>query len=71
MKRELRYHLVDVFTDRTFGGNQFAVFTHARGLSAEVMQAIAKELKLSETTADVRPALHGRKRDGRDGVAQT
>lgn len=50
MKRKLRYHLVDVFTDRAFGGNQLAVFTHARGLSAEVMQVIAKEFNLSETT---------------------
>lgn len=48
--RKLRYHLVDVFTDRQFGGNPLAVFTNARGVSAETMQAIAKELNLSETT---------------------
>jgi|SRR6266849_7439655 len=48
--RKLRYHLVDVFTDRAFGGNQLAVFTDARGLSAGIMQAIAKELNLSEST---------------------
>ena len=47
---KLRYHLVDVFTNKAFGGNQLAVFTDARGLSAEIMQAIAKELNLSETT---------------------
>ena len=48
--RKLRYHLVDVFTNRAFGGNPLAVFTNGRGLSTEVMQAIAKELNLSETT---------------------
>jgi trans-2,3-dihydro-3-hydroxyanthranilate isomerase len=48
--RKLRYQLVDVFTDRHFGGNQLAVFTNGRGLSSEVMQSIAKELNISETT---------------------
>ena len=48
--RKLRYHLVDVFTDRQFGGNPLAVFTNGRGIPAERMQAIAKELNLSETT---------------------
>ena len=48
--RKLRYHLVDVFTDRQFGGNPLAVFTNGRGVPAETMQAIAKELNLSETT---------------------
>src|SRR4028119_1494463 len=48
--RKLRYHLVDVFTNRQFGGNPLAVFTNGRGLRAETMQAIAKELNLSETT---------------------
>jgi trans-2,3-dihydro-3-hydroxyanthranilate isomerase len=48
--RKLHYHLVDVFTDRIFGGNQLAVFTNGRGIEVHVMQAIAKELNLSETT---------------------
>jgi trans-2,3-dihydro-3-hydroxyanthranilate isomerase len=48
--KKLRYHLVDVFTDRQFGGNPLAVFTDGRGLSTETMQAIAKEMNLSETT---------------------
>ena len=48
--KKLRCHLVDVFTNRAFGGNQLAAFTDARGLSPEIMQAIAKELNLSETT---------------------
>lgn len=48
--RRLRYTIVDVFTDKQFGGNPLAVFTNGRGLSAELMQAIARELNLSETT---------------------
>jgi trans-2,3-dihydro-3-hydroxyanthranilate isomerase len=48
--RRLRYHLVDVFTDRAFGGNQLAVFTNGRGVPADLMQSIARELNLAETT---------------------
>ena len=44
------YHLVDVFTDRAFGGNPLAVFTDGRGIPDALMQSIAKELNLSETT---------------------
>ena len=44
------YHLVDVFTDRAFGGNPLAVFLDGRGVSDALMQAIAKEFNLSETT---------------------
>jgi trans-2,3-dihydro-3-hydroxyanthranilate isomerase len=47
-----RYHfqLVDVFTDRPFGGNQLAVFPHAEGMSPETMQAITREFNFSECT---------------------
>lgn len=45
-----RFHTVDVFTDRAFGGNPLAVFPDGSGLSAPTMQAIARELNLSETT---------------------
>lgn len=48
--RRLHYHLVDVFTDRAFGGNPLAVVTNGRGVREETMQAIAKEFSLSETT---------------------
>src|SRR5437763_452547 len=41
---------VDVFTRRAFGGNQLAVFTDARGLSAAQMQAIAREMNFAEST---------------------
>lgn len=47
---DLSYVLVDVFTDTPFGGNPLAVFTAAEGLSDGEMQAIARELNLSETT---------------------
>jgi trans-2,3-dihydro-3-hydroxyanthranilate isomerase len=44
------YRLVDVFTDKAFGGNPLAVFREPGKLDATTMQAIAKELHLSETT---------------------
>ena len=47
--KQLHYCLVDVFTNRPFGGNQLAVFPDARGLTPEIMQALAKELNLSES----------------------
>lgn len=54
--RKLQYQLVDVFTNQAFGGNQLAVFTDAVDLPSELMQAIARELNLSETTF-VSPAM--------------
>jgi trans-2,3-dihydro-3-hydroxyanthranilate isomerase len=48
--REYRFLQADVFTDRPFTGNPLAVFPEADGLSTEEMQAIAKEMNLSETT---------------------
>jgi len=41
---------VDVFTDRALTGNALAVFPDGRGLSTEQMQALAREMNLSETT---------------------
>jgi trans-2,3-dihydro-3-hydroxyanthranilate isomerase len=46
----LEYHLVDVFTNKQFGGNPLAVFTDGRGIPDNLMQTIARELNLSETT---------------------
>jgi trans-2,3-dihydro-3-hydroxyanthranilate isomerase len=54
----LRFVVVDVFTDRPLAGNQLAVFTDARGLDAETMQALAREIGFSETTF-VLPPEHG------------
>jgi trans-2,3-dihydro-3-hydroxyanthranilate isomerase len=45
-----RYIIVDVFTDRVFGGNPLAVILDAEGLSTAQMQAIATEFNYSETT---------------------
>ena len=47
--RALRYVVVDVFTDAPLAGNQLAVFTDARGLDLETMQALARELNFSES----------------------
>jgi trans-2,3-dihydro-3-hydroxyanthranilate isomerase len=41
---------LDVFTDHLFGGNQLAVFLDGRGLSGDIMQAVAREMNFSETT---------------------
>ncbi len=41
---------VDVFSSRKFEGNPLAVFLDGRGLSIARMQAIAREMNLSETT---------------------
>lgn len=41
---------VDVFADTPFGGNPLAVFPDAGDFSAEQMQAIAREMNLSETS---------------------
>ncbi len=49
MGRAYRFVQVDVFTDRVFGGNPLAVFFDADGLDDATMQAIARELNLSET----------------------
>src|SRR3989440_3247917 len=50
MPRSYRYLHLDVFTDHLFGGNQLAVFLDGRGLQADEMQAIAKEMNFSEST---------------------
>lgn len=50
MPRRLPFVQLDVFTDRPLSGNPLAVFTDGRGLSAEEMQALAREMNLSETT---------------------
>ena len=53
-----RYLLIDVFSDRPLEGNQLAVFPDGTGLDGARMQAIARELKLSETVF-VLPAEDG------------
>ena len=48
--RQHRFIQVDVFTDRVFGGNPLAVVLDGRGIGDGEMQAIAREMNLSETT---------------------
>jgi trans-2,3-dihydro-3-hydroxyanthranilate isomerase len=54
----LRYVIIDVFTDTPLQGNPLCVFTDARALAPERMQTLARELNLSETTF-VLPAQQG------------
>jgi trans-2,3-dihydro-3-hydroxyanthranilate isomerase len=51
----LRFHTLDVFTDRRFGGNPLAVVHDADGLELPAMQTIARELNLSETVFVLKP----------------
>ena len=48
--RRWAYVHLDVFARRPLEGNPLAVFPDARGLSDDEMQAIAREMNLSETT---------------------
>jgi trans-2,3-dihydro-3-hydroxyanthranilate isomerase len=48
--RSFPYLIVDVFTERALEGNPLAVFPRGEGLSDSEMQAIAREMNLSETT---------------------
>ena len=44
------FSMVDVFSDRPFGGNQLAVFPDAAGIADETMQQLAREFNFSEST---------------------
>ncbi len=54
MKR-LRFYQIDVFTDKPLTGNPLAVVLDADDLHQEQMQAIAREMNLSETTFVQKP----------------
>lgn len=45
-----RFYQLDVFTHTPLAGNPLAVFPDAEGLDAATMQALAREMNLSETT---------------------
>lgn len=47
--RSYRFVQLDVFTNERFCGNPLAVFSEAVGLNDEQLQAIAREMNLSET----------------------
>ncbi len=49
-QRRLSFLQFDVFSSQRFAGNPLAVFLDGRGLADEEMQAIAREMNLSETT---------------------
>ena len=54
-----RYVVADVFTETPLTGNQLAVFTDARGLDGETMQALALEIGFSETVFVLPPEQGG------------
>ena len=51
-----RFYTLDVFTTTRFEGNPLAVFTDGDGLSDNAMQAIAREMNLSETVFVQKPS---------------
>ncbi|HMR33360.1 MAG TPA: PhzF family phenazine biosynthesis protein [Geminicoccaceae bacterium] len=53
------FHILDVFTDRPFGGNQLAVLPDAAGLGDARMQQVAAEFGFSETTFVLPPTRPG------------
>src|SRR5438132_5713086 len=48
--RAYEFVQLDVFTQTPLTGNPLAIFTDARGLDDGEMQALAREMNLSETT---------------------
>src|SRR4030095_16426505 len=48
--RTYEFVQLDVFTQTPLTGNPLAIFTDARGLNDGEMQALAREMNLSETT---------------------
>jgi trans-2,3-dihydro-3-hydroxyanthranilate isomerase len=54
-----RFVVCDVFTDVPLAGNQLAVFTDARDIPEDMLQALAREVNLSETTFVYPPERDG------------
>jgi len=59
MTRDYRVLHVDVFTEAVLAGNPLGVVLDARGLADDEMQAIAREMNLSETTFVLPPTRPG------------
>lgn len=59
MPRTIKITQVDAFTDRAFAGNPAAVVLEAAGLADDEMQAIAREMNLSETAFLLPAEAHG------------
>ena len=55
----LTYHILDVFTERPFGGNPLAVVLEADRLTPADMQMVAREFNLSETVFVLKPTSPG------------
>ncbi len=47
---ETTFHVLDVFAEKRYAGNQLAVFRHVEGIDDAEMQQIARETNFSETT---------------------
>src|SRR6188472_1668714 len=72
MARRFRFRGVDVFTDTRLAGNPLAVFLDAHmaedggpGLTDDEMQALAREMNLSETVFVVPPSPAGERTGAR------
>jgi trans-2,3-dihydro-3-hydroxyanthranilate isomerase len=48
--KKTAFHIVDVFAEKKYAGNQLAVIRNAANLSSDEMQQIAREINFSETT---------------------
>ncbi len=59
VSRRFRFRQVDVFTDTPLCGNPLAVYVDADGLSDAEMQALAREMNLSETAFVLQPTPAG------------
>ena len=62
MSGTYRYTLIDVFTEVPLAGNQLAVFTDAREIPEERLQALAREVNYSETVFVLPPRSGGHAR---------
>ena len=62
MSGTYRYTLIDVFTEVPLAGNQLAVFTDAREIPEERLQALAREVNYSETVFVLPPTSGGHAR---------
>lgn len=61
----LPFHIVDVFAEEKYAGNQLAVVRAATGLAGDTMQKIAQEMHYSETTFILSENEHDRGYDVR------
>jgi PhzF family phenazine biosynthesis protein len=60
VSRRFRFRQVDVFTDRPLQGNPLAVFPEADDMTEAEMQAVAREMMLSETSFVMAPTADGK-----------